>query len=314
MTLSTNTVLNHETRQASTLADFQQSFGRYLREQKPLSALNRSSAIASSSLSNRVGSLYQTLIFNNVCGFLDKCFPVCQSLLSDAQWLQVCHQFFLHYPCHSPYFTEINQHFVDYLSNKGVLESLNLPPFFAELADYEWSELKVDTYYIEPEYEPTLGYEINQDTILSLGLHADYLAVNPTLQNLHYHWPVHQISADFKPSTLDDSFYLVYRNNTHKVQFMTVNALTHALIEFIKVDAPIDASEEALTQLMQKFADHLGFEETTILISFGIPLIQQLLQQQVLLPLIANDTNDTNNNTNDINNPFNNPFKKETIL
>lgn len=272
------------------LAMFQQSFGQYLRQQQrspdsesfnfatPEATDSDSTRIAT--ISNRIGNLYQDLVFNNICGFLDRCFPVCQSLIDQAQWRHSCQQFFLQHHCHSPYFTEINRSFVDYLSTPGVLAQLELPLYFAELAHYEWVELKVDTYCVDPNHPHPSATNFN-----SAQKPADvigYITLNPSLQNLHYQWPVHRISPDFEPITVEDSFYLVYRDIDHKVQFMTVNALTHALIEFIDAQPAIQYSELALTTLIQGFADHLGYEDHPLLVSFGVPLIHQLRQQQVV--------------------------------
>ncbi|WP_019673647.1 HvfC family RiPP maturation protein [Psychrobacter lutiphocae] len=298
----------------SPLAEFQQSFGQYLREQK--SHIDKSNSDSASpyltnetltnvtlangaSIPSRIGNLYQTLVFNNIRGFLDKCFPVCQSLISDDKWLYICKQFFLNYPCHSPYFTEINKHFVEYLSEPKVLQLLELPPYFAELAHYEWVELMVDTYILDPlpSIAPTVDIEqplnesasdVSDMSLSDCGL--SYLSINPSVQNLHYQWPVHLISAEFQPNSPEDSFYLVYRDYQNKVQFMTVNALTYALIDFISSHLssyvnnynPIEATDSGLTKLMQAFANHLGYEDEQILVSFGIPLIHQLLDQQVL--------------------------------
>lgn len=297
MTLSNSTAIN---RDASPLSDFQQSFGQFLREQRPALSQESMGLQDVSVIPNRISSLYQALIFNNVRGFLDKCFPVCQSLISQDQWLQVCKQFFAQYDCDSPYCTEINQHFVDYLALPKVLDDLNLPPYFADLAHYEWIELKVDTCCndefvakvsvikesvdkepvakvsiknIAPSSEP-----VSESDDLSVNL-----GVNSTLQNLHYQWPVHLISAKFKPTTAEDSFYLVYRDSNDQVQFMQANALTHALIDFIRSQpTTTPASISGLTRLMQDFANHVGYEEVQVLLSFGVPLIQQLIEQQVL--------------------------------
>ncbi len=277
------------------LAMFQQSFGEYLRQQQrspdsesfnfTSTDSTHSDSTSIATISSRIGNLYQGLVFNNICGFLDRCFPVCQSLIDPTQWRHSCQQFFLQYHCHSPYFTEINQSFVEYLSQPEVLTLLELPPYFAELAHYEWIELKVDTYCVDPNHPhpPSTNLTSDQNPSDALSYIAlNYITLNPSLQNLHYQWPVHRISPDFEPIAVEDSFYLVYRDTDHKVQFMTVNALTHALIEFIDTQPAIALTENKLTALMQDFCDHLGYQNHQLLVSFGLPLIHKLIQQQVV--------------------------------
>lgn len=293
--------LNHSTitrkvfSEAPSLTKFQNSFGQYLRLQdkgdstqvlpiEPRQASDNHSYQGAepsrlpSSRIERVSQLYQTLVFNNVCGFLTQCFPVCQTLISLEDWQKICQQFFLHHHCHSPYFTEINQSFVDYLSQPKQLDRLGLPPYFAELAHYEWVELLVETHP-DSTSDNSNKTESKEDHAPTNSL----LTVNPTVQNLHYQWPVHTISSDELPDSADDSFFIVYRKN-ESVEFMQTNALTHALIEFIKAQVPIAISPVALASLLEEFAQMLGYDNKTTLIEFGLPLLEQLSQQGVLFP------------------------------
>ncbi|WP_193778045.1 DUF2063 domain-containing protein [Psychrobacter sp. FDAARGOS_221] len=265
-----------------SLSTFQHSFGQFLRHQQLTNVLTSTTALATETKvtadseigseftsattanSTRVTQLYQSLVFNNIRSFIDKCFPVCQTLISDSHWQQVSEQFFLNHPCHSPYFTEINQSFVDYLSLPKTLSALSLPPYFAELAHYEWMELLVDTY---PDFK-------------AISTEPDQLTLNPTLQNLHYQWPVHEINADNHSVSEQDSFFLIYRA-CEEVQFMQINAVTHALLDFIDQHDPVLPNQS--NQLLESFAHHLGYADTQVIVDFGLPLLQQLTEQQVLI-------------------------------
>lgn len=284
---------------APSLATFQQRFGQYLRQpqnqeanssaQKPTLSL----AEAAPGATSRVAKLYQSLVFNNIRSFLDQCFPVCQSLVDDEHWLHICQQFFAQHSCHSPYFTEINQSFVDFLAQPNQLDQLGLPAYFAELAHYEWVELLVDTHsdhQFEDSYENSYetGVENRGDSSLAPQAPANNLKLllNPSLQNLHYEWPVHSISNDEPPQSPEDSFFLVFRSDEDQVEFMQVNALTHALIDHIDSLAPINTTPETLTQtlteLLSAFSQELGYDDSTVLVEFGLPLLKQLIQQGVL--------------------------------
>lgn len=270
---------------APNLAVFQQQFGQYLRAQsqgdlhkvmslKPSQPTVSSTPKPSEVISTRVATLYQSLVFNNICSFLNQCFPVCQTLVSTEHWLTICEQFFLHHGCHSPYFTEINQSFVGFLAEPNQSQALQVPLYFAELAHYEWVELLVETH---------VDMALDADDAMTT-----QLRLNSTLQNLHYQWPVHAIGVESRPDTPEDSFFLVYRNHEDRVEFMKTNALTYALIDFIKTQDSIAATIPAMTDLLTRFAAMLGQDNTDnntdVLVSFGLPLLVQLSEKQVLFP------------------------------
>lgn len=273
-----------------SLAAFQHSFGQYLRQpQRNELVETKQSAEASAFIdptstaprfsAQRITKLYHSLVFNNIRSFIDKCFPVCQTLISDSHWQEISEQFFLNNPCHSPYFTQINQSFVDYLSLPDTLDRLNLPPYFAELAHYEWMELWVDIYP-----------DADWNTIAAA---SKRLQTNPTLQNLHYRWPVHEINAQNQTVSEADSFFLIYRTDSD-VPFMQVNAVTHALIDFIAQHQPIQLSQTLSENiLLEGFAQHLGFADTQVIIDFGLPLLEQLIEQQVLIITPPSNQNTT---------------------
>lgn len=251
----------------------------------------------------RVGQLYQSLIFNNLKGFINQCLPVCQTLMTAEEWQALTLYFFQNGDLHSPYFTEINKHFVDFLYTLSAEQraSLNVPDYLADLAHYEWIELVLDIYPDTKVYAP---------------LYPGYV-LNINLKNLHYQWQVHRISEDNLPKEAEDTFLLVYRTPTHHIEFMEVNALTHLLIEFMlehstsenptKTDEASEAIEaietaEAYQQdeqakprqlsrfndaraLLTQFFASMDTQVEPQVLDFGEQLLQQLIEQQVLLPL-----------------------------
>ena len=131
--------------------------------------------------------------------------------------------------------------------------------------DYEWRELEVDQH---PAAVPRVHLPPAEDCLLRL---------NPTLQNLHYHWPVHRISPEFIPTQPQATFLLVYRNFEHRVQFMEINAVTSALLQLLQ-EGP-----KSSQQLLDMLAENLPQIPRSSLLEFGQPLLHQLLMQNVLL-------------------------------
>lgn len=237
------------------LQDFQDVYSRYLRapQQEPLPE----------GIPARRSRVYEDLLFNNVCGFLDRCFPVARSLLDENAWRRLNRHFYQHWQCHTPYFSRIPLEFVRHL--QAAASDLELPEFFAELVDYEWRELDVD---LHPEKVPRVHLPTDDNYRLKL---------NPTLQNLQYQWPVHQISKTNIPDAPKPTFLLVYRSYDHRVHFMEVNAVTAALLQILQeTPAHPNAAIAHLAELMPT-VNRQALQE------FGTPLLLDLLQKNVLV-------------------------------
>lgn len=234
---------------ATQLHVFQSAFAKHLRH--PARARRPAGVPA------RQAMIYQGLVFNNVCGFVDTCFPVAKSLMPETRWRRLCRSFFRDWPSHTPYFSRIPEQFVQFISaNAG---ALRLPTWMPELLHYEWIELAVDTDPAE--------HESNNDKRLRL---------NPTLRNLAYAWPVHRISPAFRPRKPEATHLLVFRDNDDAVRFIEINAVTARLLEIIAL-GPISPGD-AIAAL----AHQLGHANPDALLGHGSALLADLIRQQAL--------------------------------
>ena len=232
---------------------FQADFGRYLRD--PVNETLPTGVIP------RRAQIYEDLLFNNICGFLNSCFPICKSIMGQDSWSELSHSFFRDWRCHSPRFNDIPKEFLDYLDS-DLSPALDYP-WFLQLAHYEWVELAVDTFD-----------ESQKVSDQSIGLR-----VNPTLHNLIYGWPVHQISPDYQPTESRQTFLLVFRNIDNDVEFTEINAATSALINLF--EQGYTKSEDVLTEL----AAQMNVPLNDAFHSFGLDMINQLIAQEVLKDL-----------------------------
>jgi hypothetical protein len=232
---------------------FQLEFGRYLRDP--------AQEILPEGVLPRRAKVYEELLFNNVCGFLNSCFPVCQKLISADQWLNLSRAFYRDWRCHSPRFNDIPKEFLEFLASEQAPDSPY--PWFWQLAHYEWVELVVDTF--------------DETGLAEKNLTAGQISANPSLHNLVYDWPVHQISPDSLPQQMQQTFLLVYRDREDEVCFTEVNAATSALIHLIQ------AGESDPEAVLQTLAGQLQVGFTEAFLSFGRQMIQQLSEQGVLI-------------------------------
>ena len=244
-----------------SLTAFQSAYGKHLRNPSPPSRPDQIPA--------RASEIYETLFFNNICGFINNCFPVAKSLYSEDVWQGFCRAFFIEWRCHTPYFSKIPQEFVSYIQSGK--HALTLPPWFGELIEYEWLELDVDTcnatpFNRAPQQSPRSGYAPKDAILYS----------NPTLRNCAFAWPVHRISADALPEQPEATFLAIYRNSEHRVQFMEMNAVTAALLEIIE-QGPCTA-----LHALERLAEAINHPDPAQMINFGQSLIDDFTQRGIL--------------------------------
>jgi hypothetical protein len=192
--------------------------------------------------------IYENLVYNNIEGFISGGFPVLRSLYDDADWHALVRQFVDQHRCHTPYFLEISQEFLQFLMQDHEARACD-PPFLAELAHYEWVELALDISREEPPEE---------------GVVEDVLAAVPQLSplawSLRYRFPVHRIGPGFRPVEAAEPTYLVvYRDREDHVRFLELNATTSRLLEKVKENTTDTAGD-----LLAGLASELGMAKEAI--------------------------------------------------
>lgn len=232
------------------LRSFQLALGKYLRSPE--------TETLPSGIEPRRARVYEELLFKNVCGFIDNCFPVVKSIVDDESWTALARAFFSTWRAKSPLFKDIPEEFLQFLQQSPLLESL--PPWLFELAHYEWVELYLDTSNIEPPCS-----------------HLDMVTLNQPMLPLIYEWPVHKICQNFQPDSKQETCLIVYRDSTNEVRFIETNPATILLLQILE-QAPLPKRElfERLAQAFNRPCDEqfVGFCEA---------IVKDLSQQSVLL-------------------------------
>ncbi|MDI4481833.1 hypothetical protein E6P74_00600 [Moraxella lacunata] len=229
------------TDKAPNLRSFQREFGDYIRKQKHDDG---------DTVSSRVGQLYQHLIYNNISGFINQCFPITRKIIEvhfgASLWQNLIKDFIKHGDMTSPYFSEINEQFVGYLTD-DVLNKFSLPLYLSQFVHYEWMELYVDNL---PNDSPKLVFIHQNEPII----------INHTAQILYYEWMVQDISVSFLPNKKQPTFLVVYRqcmDNVFKTAFMAIDQLTFIILTFIqekqKQGVCYQNTDELLLQLQKTF-------------------------------------------------------------
>lgn len=214
--------------------------------------------------------IYRDLFFNNVEGFLSGNFPVLKQISTESYWLTLVRSFFDEHHCHTPYFLEIGEEFIEYVNNERAPEPED-PAFLQELIHYEWVELALDASEVELPLE---GVSVNGDLL------KQHPVQSPLAWLLSYQYPVHCIRSDYLPDTAPDNptFLIAYRNREYDVNFMEVNPVTGRLLYLLSEDESL-SGEAALMQIAQE----MNHPDTKQVIEGGAKTLEHLRSKGIIL-------------------------------
>lgn len=223
---------------------------------------------APADIEDRRLGIYRDLVYNNIAGFIAGAFPIIKAVLDETQWHQLVRDFVANHNSQTPYFLEISQEFLTYLSHERDQREQDLP-FLVELAHYEWIELALDV--AEEEIPPVTGS--------GLSLLENYPRVSPLAWCLAYQFPVHKIGAGYQPREPEPIpvFLIAYRDRKDAVNFMEVNALTYGLLQLLQ-DNPTLTGRMAL----EAIAAQLQHADSAHFLCEGELLLQQLLDAEII--------------------------------
>ena len=242
---------------APSLQSFQQAFAAHVRDPRL--------APRPDGVPARRMRVYDELVFNNLRGFLDACYPVSRSVLGERRWQRLGRGFLAGWPAQTPYFREIPREFLRWLM-EGDLPCA-LPPWLMELAHYEWAELAVDVMDVAPpEQVDPAGNLLDACPI-----------INPALMSLSYHWPVHRIGPGYRPRKQQPTCLLVYRQRDDRVSFIEANVVTARLVTLLRPGRM--TGREALRLI----AEEMAYPEPEALSRHGLAQMESLRESGVIL-------------------------------
>lgn len=231
---------------------------------------------APSGIEDRRLKIYRDLFFNNVSGLMAQTFPVLHKILSEEKWLRMIRDFYAHYECQTPLFTELPKEFLGWLSEHRTAEADD-PAFMLELAHYEWVELALS---LAPD--PALEIEIHR--------YGDLLnavpVMSPLAWSLSYQFPVHQISPDIQPTEppANPSCLVVYRDREDHIGFIETNPVTVQLLALLANNLETGLSGQAL---LQQLATQLPQFPADSIQQGGLAILEQLRQKHIVLGTVA---------------------------
>lgn len=209
--------------------------------------------------------IYNELLYNNLVGFLDACFPISQRILGERRWALLGKRFFAEWRSHTPYFREIPREFLRWLMEAE--SPVAMPAFMIELLHYEWAELAVDV----------MDAPVPADIDESGDLLDKRPVVNPALMSLTYQWPVHRIGPSYRPRKPHPTQLLVFRDDGCKVRFIEINPVSARLVGLLQ------SAAVSGRQALQQIAVELGHADPEAVVANGAALLRSLREEQVFL-------------------------------
>lgn len=223
-------------------------------------------------LSERRMGIYSELLYANIESFIASAFPIFKAISEPQVWQDRVRDFLKNYRCESPYFVDISQAFLDYLSRNPASWQED-GPFILELAHYEWAELMLDTAALEIPNIP-----IDQESDLLNGCPIP----SPVAQLFQYSYPVHTITPEQLPESPADQPVLLlgYRNRNDHVGFMEVNPVTARLWQLIQAceDTP-KTGKELILKVLQEL-NHVDIKSG---LRGGLEALEHLQQNDIVL-------------------------------
>lgn len=206
--------------------------------------------------------VYSILIFNSIEDVLAGCFPQCKEVLGKTKWLKLVRDFFSTHSCQRPFYRQVPEEFVDYLSVKG---GKNFPSYLPHLAHFEWLEL--DLYISEKTNTLSFSGDLLEGKIV----------FTQPCQLVAYPYPVHLIRKGYKTKAkTEDYYYLFYRDADLNVHWMLLNPAQAKLIHFT-----LNQSLSTRKALL-KIAKELQAPAESIL-QFGLESLEELRKKGIIL-------------------------------
>jgi hypothetical protein len=224
---------------------------------------------APAGIEDRRMGIYRDLIFCNVEQFIASNFPVIRTLYDEAEWNALVRAFLREHLCHTPLFPEFGREFLRYLEFRQEQGRAD-PPFLLELAHYEFAELALS---LDENEIAAVPHEANGDSVDGIPV------VSPLACVLAYRFPVHRITAEFRPDSAPEhpSVLLLVRGRDDVVRFHEINALSALLVECLRENISL-SGEQCLEALLVERGD-----TSAQLHEAGIAVLRELQEREAII-------------------------------
>lgn len=162
---------------------------------------------------------YRRLIYNIMEDALASAYPICRSILVDSQWYSLVDDFVRNHGCKHPQLFRMPEELIEFVRANDYAEKLQIP-YLRDLLLFEWIEIEVHTM---PDHEIEL--KSNED------LWSSGIVFSPYLKLIQLDYPVHLLKNQVDSFREGEYFYLVYREESGTVQYLTINHFSFKMLQ-----------------------------------------------------------------------------------
>jgi uncharacterized protein len=200
-------------------------------------------------------AIYRDAVFYNIERFLSDNFPRVKDVLPATQWDTMVRDYLLNHQATTPTFAKLPAEFLAYLTHTR--RPQDDPPYLYELAHFDWLENLIAT---DERHLPSSGIDPLGDLL------TGEIVVNPVHSVERYRFPVHAITADYKPTTPppQETHLVAFRDRAHHYGVLDLNANSRQLLLAVR-----DAGGKT--------------DEPTAVINGGLTILTRMRQRELLL-------------------------------
>jgi hypothetical protein len=207
-------------------------------------------------------ALYRALCVNGVESLLVGSFPRLCMTLGEAGWRRAIEDFYRQHRCDTPLFPRVAGEFAAWLAESDTA----LPPWAAELADYEWSRHAL--LFAEAPAAPVPVAELALDVPLTL---------SPLAHVRGYRWPVHvelPPGTDAPPAV--PTLLLLRRDADHVLRTDRLSPFAYRLLQAIATGS--DSARAHLSALA-----HESGTDVADVLAHGQVLLAELWSARIVM-------------------------------
>ena len=243
-----------------TLVEQQRRFAGHIRDPE--------ATAAPGDVPDRRMAVYRELFFNNIEGVLADGMPVLRERLGEGCWMDLVRAFFAGHPSATPFLARLPGEFAAWLTAGN--GPVDLPPWAAELADYEWRTLELVLADL-PEGAPVDG---------GADLLGGVPVLSPRVRLCGYRYPVHrfgtEVPADAPPA--EPTRLVLWRDAEGDVQALGLNPVSARLLELLA-----GGDDRPGRSLLTAIARELHHPDYEVVVAGGLALLEDLRARGVLL-------------------------------
>lgn len=213
-------------------------------------------------------AIYRELFYSNIEDFLANTFPVLRQLIADGPWHRLVRDFYRRHRAQSPLFLDMPREFLRYLENERE-PIADDPPFLAELAHYEWTELAL---MIDEQELDFSGIDSDGDLL------AGRPVLSPLAWSLHYQFPVHRIAQARTALQAEPTFLLAFRDRHDVVGCMELNPVSASLIAQLRAEDGVTGRA-----LLERIATQMRHPDPSTVIEGGKVVLQAMRARDIVL-------------------------------